>query len=109
MMIESSLAEHPPPLSPPGRDSPGSMELDYSPEKYETGSVKSLGDKEEKDSIGDNSPRSEQGDKTTAPQEIIIAAKKPVLTQQAVMDLIEGQASSKRTLSAAGWERKKEE
>jgi hypothetical protein len=58
---------------------------------------------------GDNSSFKGQRDKTEINQEIIIAARKPVLTQQAVMELIENQASSKRTVSGAGWERRKEE
>ncbi len=70
------------PLTPVGRDSPASMELDYSSDKSETGSVKALGDKEDKDSKSDNSFFGLQDDKTTAPQEITIAAKKPVLTQR---------------------------
>ncbi len=78
------------PLTLTGRDSPGSMDLDYSSDKSETGSDKALGDEE-----------GSQGDKTAAPQEIIIAAKKPVLTQQGIMDLIENQASSKRTAANA--------
>jgi len=60
------------------------MEVDYSSDKSETGSVKALGDEEDKDSKADNRFFGEQGDKTTAPQEIIIAAKKPVLTQQGI-------------------------
>ena len=93
----------------PGQDSIGSLDLDYSSDKSETGFVKASGDKEEKDSIEDNSTFGEQGDKTEAPEEIIVGAKKPVLTQQVIMDLIENQASLKRTASDAGWERRKEE
>jgi hypothetical protein len=44
----------------------------------------------------------ERGDKDKASHEIINEAKKPVLTQQGIMDLIEHQASSKRTASSAG-------
>jgi hypothetical protein len=85
------------------------MELDYSSDKSETGSVKALGDEKDKDSKTDNSFFGTQDGKTTASQEITIAAKKPVLTQQGIMDLIENQASSKRTVSNAGWDRKKQE
>ncbi len=96
------------PLPPAGEDSSGSIDLDYSSDKEETDSVKSFGDKGEKDSIGDNSSCKEQGDTIMVSQEIMITTKKPVLTQQGIMDLIENQASSKRTVSAAGWERRKE-
>jgi hypothetical protein len=44
------------PLSPPGRNSSGSLDLHYSSGKSETRSVKSLVDWGEKDSIGDDSP-----------------------------------------------------
>ena len=43
------------PLTPTGRDSPGSLDLDYSSDKSETGSVKALGDEEDKDYKSDNS------------------------------------------------------
>ncbi len=81
--------------------------MDYSAE--ETRSVKASEDKEEKDSIEDDTTFGAQGDKIKAPEEIIVVTKKPVLTQQGIMDLIENQAGSKRAPSTAGWERKKEE
>ncbi len=71
--------------------------------------IKALGDKSEKGFAENNCSDGEQGDKNEASHEIINEAKKPVLTQQGIMDLIEHQASSKRTASSAGWERKKEE
>ena len=94
------------PLSLLGGNDSGADDVDYSSEKSETGSVKALGDK---NTEPDNSFSDEQGDKSIAPQRQIIAEKKPVLTQQVIMDLVASQASSKRTLSAAGWERNKEE
>ena len=71
--------------------------------------VNASGDKSEKGFTENNCLDGEQGDKNEASHEIINEAKKPVLTQQGIMDLIEHQASSKRTASSAGWERKKEE
>ncbi len=56
------------PLTPVGRDSPAYTELDYSSDKSETGSVKALGDEEDKDSKADNSFFGAQDDKTTAPK-----------------------------------------
>ena len=63
-----------------------------------------------------------QGDKAEATEEIIVGTRKPVLTQQIIMELIENQATSTRTSSTstrassikdapsiAGWDRKKEE
>ncbi len=43
------------PLTFTGRDSPGSLDLDYSSDKSETGSVQALGDEEDKDYKSDNS------------------------------------------------------
>jgi len=97
------------PLSLQGGNDSGAEEVDYSSEESETGSDNTLDNKEDNDTDADNSFSDEQGDKTIAPQHQIIAVKKPVLTQQAVMDLVASQACSKRTLSAAGWERDKED
>jgi hypothetical protein len=100
--------------------------VDYSSDKEDSNSLGSSKDNNDKKSDGDtsNSPHSEQGDKREAEhdnkegapetgsfhlQEIRTLVKKPVLTQQAVMNLVEIQASSKRTASTAGWERRKEE
>ena len=98
--------------------------MDYSSDKEDSNSLGSSKDNNDKKSDGDNSPHSEQGDKREAEhdnkegaletgsfhlQEIRTLVKKPVLTQQAVMNLVEIQASSKRTASTAGWERRKEE
>ncbi len=49
------------PLTPTGRDSPGSLDLDYSSDKSETGSVKALGDEKDKDSKADNNVFGERG------------------------------------------------
>ena len=95
--------------TPSGQESPGHVDLDYSSDKCEAGPDNALGDEEDKDYKSDNRFLSSQGDKTAAPQEIIIAAKKPVLTQQGIMDLIENQASSKRTVANAGWDKRKQE
>ncbi len=98
------------PLPSAGEDSDGSTPLDYSDDN-EAGSVKASDDNVEKvieddndnatvEEQGDkviednNATVDEQGDKTEALEEMIVGNKKPVLTQEGIMQLIENQATS---------------
>jgi hypothetical protein len=98
--------------SPPSQDSNGSQDLNHTAVDYssdETETVKALGDNEEKLIEEDNATVDEQSDKAEALVEISVGTRRPVLTQQVIMELIENQASSRITPSNAGWDRKKEE
>ncbi len=84
------------PLPPAGEDSDGSTPLDYSDDN-ETGSVKASDDNEGNAGITDNAIIDEHSDNAETTEEIIVGTKKPVLTQQIIMELIENQATSNRT------------
>ena len=84
--------------TPRGQESPGHIDLDYSSDKCEAGLDNALGDEEDKYTKADNICFDEQKDKTSIPQAIISAPKKPVLTQQGIIDLIESQATRKEQL-----------
>ena len=60
-------------------------------------------------STGDNAIIDGLGENAEATEEIIVSIKKPVLTQQIIMDLIENQTTSARNPSITSWDRKKEE
>ncbi len=90
------------PLSLQGGSESGSMDVDYSSEEKEQEAIKASCDKGEEEFTGDIILNGGQGDKNEPPLEMIIAERKPILTQQGIMDLIEHQASSKRSASSAG-------
>jgi hypothetical protein len=84
------------PLPPAGEDSDGSTPLDYSGDNEE-GSVNASDDNVEKAIEDDNATSEGQDDDIEALVEISASTKKPVLTQQIIMELVESQACSIRT------------
>ncbi len=81
--------------------------MDYTSD--ESQAVETSNDNEEKVFVEDNTIIEGQSDKIEDLVEISVRTRKPVLTQQVIMELVESQASSIRTPSNVGWERKKEE
>ncbi len=83
-----------------GQDSDGSQ-VDYTSEESEA--VGTLNDNEEEAFVEDNTAIENESDKNQALVEISVSTRKPVLTQQIIMELVESQASSIRTPSNVGW------
>ncbi len=81
--------------------------MDYTSDESEA--VKTSNDNGEKVFVEDNTTIESQSDKIEALVEISVPARKPVLTQQIIMELIKNQTTSTRTRSITSWDRKKEE
>jgi hypothetical protein len=93
------------PLASEGSD--GSTLLDYSGDNDEVSTKTSddnLGKENEEDTTVGG-----QSDKDEFLVEISARSRKPVLTQQVIMDLVENQTSSRTIFSNTGWDKKKEE
>jgi hypothetical protein len=98
------------PLSPPASENSESTNpVDYTTDNDETGLVKASDDNQENVSAGDNAIIDGLGENAETVEEISVGIKKPVLTQQKIMELIENQTTSTRTPSITSWDRKKEE
>ncbi len=86
------------------------ISVSYSSDENENKAfTKDNSNNEDKVFTGDNTPVDVQSDKSDALVEIIARSRKPVLTKQIIMELVENQASSSRTPSNVGWEKKKDE
>ncbi len=88
------------PLHLTSEGSDGSTPLDYSGDNDE-GSTKTSDDNLGKE-IEEDTTVGGQSDKDEALVEISARSRKPVLTQQVIMDLVENQASSRTTFSNTG-------